>query len=117
MSTQFRPETSTTPPIEISIPDEKAETQAPPPAAVLIQMAFGALLSQALAVAAKLGIADLLAKGPRPVAELAAETGTHERSLYRVLRSLAGAGVFAEVRPQTFGLTPLAEPMRSDAPG
>ena len=39
---------------------------------------------------------------------LAAETATHERSLYRVLRSLAGAGVFAEVQPQTFGLTPVA---------
>ena len=34
-----------------------------------------------------------------------------------VLRSLAGAGVFAEVTPKTFGLTPLAELLRSDAPG
>lgn len=92
------------------------EAQAPPPEAVLTQMAFGALLTQALYVAARLGVADLLAAGPRKVAELAAETGTHERSLYRLLRSLAGAGVFAEVEPQTFGLTPLADPLRSDAP-
>src|SRR5918997_375410 len=47
----------------------------------------------------------------------AAATETHERSLYRVLRSLAGAGVFAEVQPKTFGLTPLAERLRADAPG
>jgi hypothetical protein len=93
-----------------------AGEQAPPPEAVLTQMAFGALLTQALYVAAKLGVADLLAGGPRPVAELAAATGTHERSLYRVLRSLAGAGVFGETAPKTFGLTPLAEPLRSDAP-
>jgi hypothetical protein len=95
----------------------QAEAQAVPPQVVLTQMAFGALLTQALYVAAKLGVADLLAGGPRPVAELAAETGTHERSLYRVLRSLAASGVFAEVGPRTFALTPLAELLRSDAPG
>jgi hypothetical protein len=90
--------------------------QTPPPEAVLTQMAFGALLTQALYVAAKLGVADLLAAGPRPVSELAAATGTHERSLYRVLRSLAGAGVFREAGERVFELTPLAEPLRSDAP-
>jgi hypothetical protein len=116
MSTQINQETSPTLPVEVSTPDAKAEAQAPPPEAVLTQMAFGALLTQALYVAARLGVADLLASGPRPVAELAAETGAHERSLYRVLRSLAGAGVFEEVGPKTFGLTPLAEPLRSDAP-
>ncbi len=117
MSTQISPETSQTLPIKISIPGAQAEPQGPPPEAVLTQMAFGALLTQALYVAAKLGIADLLAAGPRPVAELAAETETHERSLYRVLRSLAGVGVFAEVAPQTFSLTPLAERLRADFPG
>ncbi|MDT5269679.1 MAG: hypothetical protein QOH49_1865 [Acidobacteriota bacterium] len=117
MSTQINPEASRTLPIEVSTAGADAEAQGPPPAAILTQMAFGALLTQALYVAARLGIADLLAAGPRPVAELAAETKTHERSLYRVLRSLAGAGVFAEVAPQTFGLTPLAEPLRADVPG
>ena len=117
MSTQISPETSPTTPVETPTSETRPETQAPPPEAVLTQMAFGALLTQALSVAAKLGIADLLAKGPRPVAELAAETETHERSLYRVLRSLAGAGVFEEVEPRSFGLTPLAELLRSDAPG
>jgi hypothetical protein len=91
--------------------------QGPPPEAVLTQMAFGALLTQALYVVAKLGIADLLAGGARPVSELAEATGTHERSLYRVLRSLAGAGVFQETGAKVFGLTPLAEPLRADAPG
>jgi hypothetical protein len=113
MSTQVNAETSPTIPVE----NPDAGPQGPPPEAVLTQMAFGALLTQALYVAARLGVADLLAAGPRAVAELAAETGTHERSLYRVLRSLAGAGVFAEVAPRTFGLTPLAEPLRADAPG
>jgi hypothetical protein len=92
-------------------------TQTAPPEAVLTQMAFGAMLTQALYVAAKLGIADLLAAAPRHVTELAAETNTHERSLYRVLRSLSGTGVFQEVEPKVFGNTPLSEPLRSDAPG
>jgi hypothetical protein len=113
MSTQISPETSNAIPAETTTP----EPQGPPPEAVLTEMVFGALTTQALYVAAKLGIADLLAAGPRPVAELAAETETHERSLYRVLRSLAGMGVFAEVAPKTFGLTPLAERLRTDFPG
>jgi hypothetical protein len=117
MSTRIHPETSPTLPVEIDAPDAGAEPQSPSPEYVLTKMAFGAVVTQALYVAARLGIADLLAAGPRPVAELAAETGTHERSLYRVLRSLAGSGVFAEVAPQTFGLTPVAERLRSDVPG
>ena len=79
-------------------------------------MAFGALITQALYVAAKLEIADLLAAKSQTVGELAAATGTNERALYRVLRSLASAGVFAETEPKVFALTPLAEPLRKDAP-
>ncbi|HEX8139653.1 MAG TPA: methyltransferase [Pyrinomonadaceae bacterium] len=86
------------------------------PEECLTQMAFGALMSQALYVAAKLGVADLLADGARSVAELAAATRTHERALYRVLRSLASAGVFEETEPKRFALSPLAEPLRSAAP-
>jgi hypothetical protein len=63
-----------------------------------------------------LGIADLLAAGDRPVADLAAATGAHPATLHRVLRTLAGRGVFAEVEPGVFGLTPLAQPLRSDHP-
>ncbi|HST19626.1 MAG TPA: methyltransferase dimerization domain-containing protein, partial [Blastocatellia bacterium] len=87
-----------------------------PADAYLIQLAFGPLLTQALYVAAKLGVADLLAEKPLPVSELAARTATHERALYRVLRSLASVGVFEETDPKVFALTPYAEPLRSDAP-
>ncbi|HEY0174020.1 MAG TPA: methyltransferase [Pyrinomonadaceae bacterium] len=116
MSTQMIPtETQTIPPTRTAEPQAAAD--GPPPEAVLTQMAFGTLLTQALHVAAKLGVADLLAGGPRPVSELAGATATHERSLYRVLRSLAGAGVFRETGEKVFGLTPLGELLRSDAPG
>ena len=86
------------------------------PAAVLGEMLGGAFVSQAIFVAAKLGIADLVAAGPRPVAELAAETGSHERSLYRVLRTLASVGLFRQTDPKVFAQTALSELLRSDAP-
>ncbi|HYH87152.1 MAG TPA: methyltransferase [Pyrinomonadaceae bacterium] len=91
--------------------------QALPPEAFLTQLAFGALMTQALYVVAKLGIADLLKDEPLSIAELAERTETHERALYRVLRSLSSVGIFSEVEPNVFALTPLAEPLRSDAPG
>jgi hypothetical protein len=77
----------------------------------------GAWVSQAIYVAAKLGIADLLHAGPRPVSALAAATETHERSLYRVLRALASLGIFAEHPDGSFALTDAAECLRRDAPG
>ncbi len=73
--------------------------------------------SQAIHVAATLGIADLLEDGPRSVDELAETTGTHAPTLYRLLRALASVGVFAEQSDGRFGLTPLAEYLRSNAPG
>jgi hypothetical protein len=72
--------------------------------------------SQALVVAVSLGVADLLADGSRSSAELAAGTGSHEPSLYRLLRALASLGVLAEGDDRRFSLTPLGEPLRSDVP-
>jgi hypothetical protein len=77
--------------------------------AALTQMMMGYRVTQLIYVAAKLGIADLLGNGPRSVGEMARATGTHERSLYRVLRALAGVGIFAEDGEGRFGLTPMAE--------
>jgi hypothetical protein len=88
----------------------------PPPAVFLTELAFGMKMTQALYVVAKLGIADLLASGPRNVSQLAAATESSERSLYRVLRSLAAVGIFRETDPKVFELTPYADALRSDAP-
>jgi len=93
-----------------------APIQAHPPAAFLTELAFGMKMTQALYVAAKLGIADLLSAGPRHVSQLASSTETSERSLYRVLRSLAAVGIFRETDPKVFELTPYAEALRSDVP-
>ena len=82
----------------------------------ILQMTLAPFVTQALYVAAKLGIADLLVDAPKTAAELAAATNTDERSLYRVLRALASAGVFSETAPRTFANTPASETLRTDAP-
>ena len=84
-----------------------------PPPVTLLQMMTGYWVSQALYVAAKLGVADLLADGPRPVEDLAAATQTDAASLRRVLRALASVGVFTEASPGAFALTPLAALLRT----
>lgn len=70
----------------------------------------------AIRVACDLKLADQLVAGPRPVRELALATGTSEQPLARLLRALATRGVFAETEPDTFELTPLAQPLRADHP-
>lgn len=87
-----------------------------PPSAVLLQMMTGYWVSQALHVVAKLGIADLLTDGPRPIEELAMTTNTHAPSLRRVLRALASVGVFTETSPAVFALTPLASLLQTGTP-
>jgi hypothetical protein len=83
----------------------------------LNQLICGYWHSQCIYVAAKLGIADLLAAGPVSVDELATKTGTDRPSLFRLLRALASLGVFAEDAGGRFRLTPAAEPLRRDVPG
>jgi hypothetical protein len=89
----------------------------PPSAARLQHLIVGAWISQAIAVAAELGIADLLAAGPRASDALAQASGAHPAALYRLLRALAGVGVFTEVEPRVFALSPMADLLRADAPG
>ncbi|MGG6265201.1 methyltransferase [Leptolyngbya sp. AN03gr2] len=85
-----------------------------PPQIAMLQMIGGFRVSRAIYVAAELGIADLLAKSSQTVEELAQATGTHPRSLYRVLRALASLGVFTEAEDSQFHLTPIGEYLRSD---
>lgn len=87
-----------------------------PPSARLMEMIFGFALSRSIAVVAQLRVADLLKDGPKSADELARAAGAHPRALYRVLRALSGAGVFAEDADGRFGLTPLSEHLCSDDP-
>jgi hypothetical protein len=88
-----------------------------PPGATLGRLIVGFQVSQAIHVAATLGVADLLADGPRTSDELAVATDAHAGSLYRLLRALSSVGVFHEDDGRRFSLTPMGALLRSDVPG
>jgi hypothetical protein len=95
----------------------KHTNETPPPVA-LMQMMFGFMISQLIFVAAKLGIADLLKDSPKSIDELAQATETDIRALYRILRTLASVGIFAEIeQSQRFTLTPLGQYLQTSIPG
>ena len=70
-----------------------------PPAAAILQMIQGFLVSRAIYVAAKLGIPDLLKDGPKTTEDLAQSTDTHAPSLYRVMRALESVGSLPKTAP------------------
>ncbi len=94
---------------------ERLENEAPQE--LIMNLLNGYRLSQMVYVAAKLGVADQLEDGPRTVQEVAAAVGAHPDSLYRLLRALAGLGVFAEEEGMRFRLTPAAGLLRKGAAG
>jgi hypothetical protein len=95
-----------------------AETaQVLPPHVQLIQMATAFWVSRLLYVAAKLGLADHLADGPKDADALAAATRTHAPSLRRMLRTLSSLGLLTEDAGGRFASTPLGEALQTDAPG
>jgi len=89
-------------------------SEAPARLIELIQMR---LISEAIYVAAALGIADLLADAPQMIDRLADATGTSTRSLRRVMRALSSFGIFSEDSDGRFALAPMGELLRRDAVG
>jgi hypothetical protein len=91
---------------------------APAPQQVLMQTTLGLWAAQAVATAARLGIADALAQSqPQGSTTLARAVGADAAALGRLLRALAGLGVLAEPHPHRYALTPVGELLRSDVPG
>jgi hypothetical protein len=86
------------------------------PTVALRRLANGYQVTQAIHVAATLGIADLLRDGPQDSETLAAATASHAPSLHRVLRALASVGVLHEDDDGRFALTAIGDCLRSDAP-
>jgi O-methyltransferase domain/Dimerisation domain len=90
---------------------------APDPSVELMRMINWYQVSQALHVAASLGVADHLKDGQKSYDVVARACGAHPPSLYRLLRALAAVGVFNETGDKEFSLTPLGVCLTSDAPG
>jgi hypothetical protein len=82
----------------------------------LREMAAGYRASQLVLLAARLGLADVLADGPRSVEELAGATGTLAQPLRRVLRAMGAIGLLEETEDGRFRLTELSEALRGDHP-
>ena len=95
---------------------EPQNNETPSAADQLIDLMLGKAVNQAIYVATRLGLPDLLANGSRNVSDLARQTHTHANTLYRLMRALAGFALFVEVEPGCFELSPLAQPLRSDTP-
>ena len=90
---------------------------APVPTQVMMQLITGYWMSQAVGVAAHLGIADALADGPRTSDELGRSLGAHPNSVYRLMRLLSSIGVFGQQGDDRFTLNPLGETLLSEGPG
>jgi hypothetical protein len=104
------PEESPAPQVNVTRPPSSARER-------VQGMIGGHIPSMLVSVAAKLRIADHLRDGPQAIATLAARTGAHEDSLYRVLRALTEIGIFTEEPPRTFRLNEAGELLRSDVSG
>lgn len=83
----------------------------------LLQMITGMWVTQSIHTVATLGIADCIAEGAKDVETLAEQVRCNADYLYRVMRALAGNGIFTEVSPRCFALTPTGQYLRSDVPG
>ena len=76
----------------------------------------GAIRTQAVYVAAKLGIADHLSLGPRAADDIAQRVSAHAPTLKRVLRFLVASGVFVENEDGRFALNRVAEFLQTAHP-
>ena len=83
---------------------------------ILMNLTAGKWVSQAIAVAAELGIADLLKNGAKSAADIARATNASEDGVYRLLRALGSVGLFVETGERRFRLTPLGKLLRTDSP-
>src|ERR1700686_4950266 len=97
-----------------SVAVSKEGNPSPP---VLFQMATGYWVCQAIYVAAKLGIADLLKDGPQSCVALAASTGSDAPSLFRLMRALSSVEIFSQVGRDHFALSRLAESLQTEVHG
>jgi len=92
-------------------------TRENPSTPALFEMETACWLSQAIYVAAKLGIADLLRDGPRSCVALATASNSDAPSLFRLMRALSSVGIFAHLGRDRFALSRLAESLQTDVRG
>ncbi|TFV37997.1 hypothetical protein E4K66_16305 [Bradyrhizobium frederickii] len=73
------------------------------------------VVARTVYAAAKLGLADQLASGPKSAAQLAGLLHVHARSLHRLTRALASLGILTERAEQRFALSALGDALKTGA--
>ncbi len=87
------------------------------PAHLIFRMAAAYWASQAIYVAAKLGIADVLGEGSKSAEDIARATGSDGKSLARLTRTLVALGVLAVDDSGRFRLTGIGAVLQTGMPG
>jgi hypothetical protein len=103
--------------MEAKMPDQsntKPSSLPPPIAALRLVSAYQA--AQAVYVATRLGVPDLLGNGPLSSGEIAQATGTQADRMHRLLRALAALDVVKDLGSGKFELTPVGNCLRADVP-
>jgi len=95
--------------------ESETEPAAAAPHDTVTKMAMSYVLAQAVYTAARLDLAGRLAKGPRTPADLALECGVLPDRLERLLRMLAGEGVFLRAEDGRYQNSPLSDVLRDGA--
>ena len=97
--------------------NQESQVQPVSPSMQTMQMLWpGAIAVQAIHVAAQFALADLVARGPKSIKELADATHTHGSSLGRLLRALTSLGIFVEDTTGLYRQTALSDTLRTDHP-
>jgi hypothetical protein len=87
-----------------------------PPPAIALGVATAYQASQALIVAVKLGIPDVLDKGAMSSVEIANKIGTQPDTTLRLLRALAAFNIVRDIGAGEFKLTAVGDCLRADVP-
>ncbi len=97
----------------MTTPGNPMDTEKPDLAARLMGIINSSWMSQAVCVAARLGIADHLTKGPQRADALATKIGCHAPSLNRLLRALVSLDVCRQREDERYELTPMGALLRT----
>jgi len=90
-------------------------TSSPRAALELHRLLNGFQITQAIYVAAVLGLADQITAHPRPAAEIAVAVNAHPGALYRLLRALAALDIFREHDDRCFSMTAMGDCLRTES--
>ena len=88
---------------------DNAQQEGESSSSALLEIISGYKRTQALFVATKLGIADILSNGPKTADELAKATSVNSRSIYHLMCLLVSRGVFSAPKNDKFQLNPLGK--------